>query len=896
MHSPEPEPGRTADLVACGVDWLARAVSAIAAAGWWRRPQSPVHRTIVVVDVAEFGDPRRTDPHQLQVRSGLYRVLRRAFNKAGIPWELCRREDRGDGVFLLASPYVAKTKFTGALPLALVEALTEHNRTHQPQERIRLRMALHAGEINYDDFGVTAAAINLAFRLVEAPALKAALEKSTGVLAVVASSWFYGEVIRHSPGSRPESYRPVTVRVKETMAEAWIRLPDSATFIPPPRPDPSVPRQLPCIPTLFVGRRHALSQLSAASVSAISGMGGVGKTWLALRWAQDNADRFPDGQLYVNLRGFDPSGEPTPVAAAVRGFLDALGVAPGAIPVDLDGMTALYRSLVATKRMLILLDNAANSAQVLPLLPGSATCAVLVTSRHQLNALIVGHGAKPVELDVLDDEEAYELLAGRIGADRMAAEPAAVAQLLQQCAGLPLALGIVAAYAETHEVFRLGALVTELDHGSERLDMLSCGDLPANLRAAMSWSYHALTADSAGVFRLLGLIPGPSIGALGAAALTRSPNARELLRDLANAHLVQQYAPGRYRMHDLIRIYAAECARHDSPAADNIAAVHRLVSFYLCAANAGERILYPHRQPISIGGQESALPSFDDDTAVMAWFDAELPCLLAAQAAAEQYRWNTVVWQFGWVLHGYLWRRGRIHEQLLTWRAGLAAAQRLGDRSAQALAHRLFGQTATRAGLTEEANDHLRRALTLAREDGDLYAEARAHHDLTGLWSHDAKAALRHAGRALLLFKKLDNPVWEAEALSVAGWHQARTGDLVPARTTCEQALGMFSQNGNKQGQASTLTNLGFIAHQSGKHAQALMYYRDSLALHRELGARYGEADTLEHLGRLHAALGRKADAERAWRQALGLYVDQHRTVAAEGVRQQLAMVEAAVS
>jgi tetratricopeptide (TPR) repeat protein len=212
------------------------------------------------------------------------------------------------------------------------------------------------------------------------------------------------------------------------------------------------------------------------------------------------------------------------------------------------------------------------------------------------------------------------------------------------------------------------------------------------------------------------------------------------------------------------------------------------------------------------------------------------------------------------------------------------------------LAHRLFGQTATRAGRTREAQDHLQRALTLAREIGDRHGEARAHHDLTALWSHDTQAALTHASRALLLFKKLDNPVWEAEALNLVGWYQARTGNLAPARAACEQALDMFSQNGNRQGQATSLTSLGFIAHESGKHAQAMMFYRDSLALYQDLGARYEEADTLEHLGRLHAALGHKAHAERAWRQALGLYVDQHRTAAADGIRQQLAMVDVVAS
>jgi hypothetical protein len=401
----------------------------------------------------------------------------------------------------------------------------------------------------------------------------------------------------------------------------------------------------------------------------------------------------------------------------------------------------------------------------------------------------------------------------------------------------------------------------------------------------LSWSYRALSDPAATMFRLLGLIPGPAIDVLGAAALAQLPvtTTRELLHDLANAHLLQQYTPGRYRMHDLVRLYAAEQGT-------DTAAVHRLVEFYLHAAHSGERALYPHRNPITISDPTSELPQFADDTAAMTWFDTELPCLLAAQHTAEEHQWDTLVWQLGWVLHGYLWRRGRIHEQLTTWRAGLTAAQRLGDLTAQALAHRLFGQTATRAGLIREAMEHLEWSLVLAREIGDHHAEARAHYDLSWVCT-DPEIALDHATQALTLFRPLNNPVWEAEALNLVGRHQTMLGDLGPARTACERALRLFAEHGNRQGQATTLTSLGQIAHRSGTPAQAMRLYRDSLDLCNELGARYEEAETLEHLGRLHAALGHKPEAERTWRQALGLYVEQNRTVAAEEIRRLLAGV-----
>ncbi|MGI8332514.1 ATP-binding protein [Actinomadura scrupuli] len=884
------------------------------------QPQPAVHRTIFVVDVEGFGDRRRTNLDQVAVRSGLYHCLEQAFLASGLPWARCGREDRGDGVFILVPPDVPKAPFVDSLPGALVSALIEHNRTHAPQERIRLRMALHAGEINYDDHGVTATSINHAFRLVDAPPLKAVLAESSGVLALIVSSWFFDEVVRHCPGGDAATYRPIGVVVKETSTTAWLSLPDhpfpaDPTVLehPPPRPGPTddakstpssqpgAPQQLPAPPRLFTGRARELAQLTsfanvkaeyggAVTISAISGMGGIGKTWLALHWAHRNLHRFPDGQLYVNLRGFDPSGSPMSSTMAVRGFLDALQLDPGAIPVDPDAQVALYRSLVSGRRMLILLDNAYDSSQVTPLLPGSPTCTVLITSRNQLAGLVTAHGAQPLVLDVLDDVDARELLSTRLGHERIAGQPAAVTKLLDCCAGLPLALGILAAYAAIHSDFPLAMLAAELDHESARLDVLDGGELSTNLKAVLSWSYQALERETANVFRLLGLAPGLDISPPAAAALTGLPLARTsvLLRKLESAHLIQQYAPGRYRMHDLIRLYAADRA---GTSGSNELALQRLVAFYLHASHLGERILYPHRKPIDIEEPATAyvLPPLHDDISTLAWFDVEHSCLLAAQAAAVEHGWDTLVWQLAWTMHGYLWRRGHLHDQLATWHAGLASAQRLGDPAVQALAHRLLGQASARAGMHAEATDHLNQALELARDINDLHGEARAHHDLTWVWGHsDDEQALTHAENAVRLFQALDNPVWEAEALNAMGWHQARLGHLHEANTSCERALKLFREYENQQGQAATLTNLGYIAHHSGRYADALAFYRSSLALCRDLGATYDEADTLDHFGKAHAALGQDTEARLAWQQALILLRAQHRFSDADRMQDQL--------
>ena len=309
-------------------------------------PELPpaVHRTIIAVDVEGFGNRHRTNPHRVAVREGLYRAVREAFRAATIPWAECHHEDRGDGILILAPPEVAKSVFVESLPYRLAERLREHNSAHHEQEQIRLRIALHAGELHHDGHGVAGASINLTFRLLDAAPLKSALAGSPGVLAVVTSDWFFDEVVRHSPAADPDAYRPVRVTVKETDVLGWVHLPDhpypprDTTLRTPPRDlTAPVPHQLPADTSHFVGRAEELHQLSelldsatedggTVVISAVSGTAGMGKTALALRWAHRVRGEFPDGQLYVNLRGYDPD-QPLSPGHALAGFLRALGVA-----------------------------------------------------------------------------------------------------------------------------------------------------------------------------------------------------------------------------------------------------------------------------------------------------------------------------------------------------------------------------------------------------------------------------------------------------------------------------------------------------------------------------------------------------------------------------------------
>jgi tetratricopeptide (TPR) repeat protein len=500
------------------------------------------------------------------------------------------------------------------------------------------------------------------------------------------------------------------------------------------------------------------------------------------------------------------------------------------------------------------------------------------------------HSAQPLTLNELDRDDARDLLTRRLGRSRVAADTGAVEDLLDHCAGLPLALSITAAHAAIHPGFRLVDLADEFGRASDRLSAFDGGELGTSLRVVLFCSYRNLDRRQATAFRLLGLAPGPDIGSAAAASLLDLPSAASVLRGLENANLLQQHAPGRYRMHDLVRLYAVESTSDGDDV--ETGALRRLVDHYVHASYGAERRLYPHRNAIDVGTppQGFAPASFDSDAAILEWFRAEHLCLLTAQSRAVTLGWHTSVWQLAWTLHGYLWRRGHIHDQLVTWRAGLAAAEELDDLSVRALAHRLLGQASVRADMHNDATHHLQMAIKLARQAGDVHGEARAYYDLAGAWRPvDGAQAVQHAAHALELFRRLDNPVWEAEALSALGWHQARLGNHADAADSCERALALFNRNGNRQGQATTLDCLGYIAHHTERHALALTHYRDSLALCRDLGATYDEADTLDHLGQAHAALGERTEAIAAWEQALVLNRAQHRTADVHRIERQVA-------
>ncbi|MEV6240920.1 BTAD domain-containing putative transcriptional regulator [Lentzea sp. NPDC051838] len=689
-----------------------------------------------------------------------------------------------------------------------------------------------------------------------------------------------------------EHYRQVRTRlVEELGTEPGAALKDlhqQLLTAEPVAKNAVVPRQLPMAPTPFVGRLAELEELDrtaldrTGAVTAIAGSGGVGKTWLALHWAHQHAHRFPDGQLYVDLRGFSPDGDLLDPTAAVRGFLDALGVEPGRIPVDPHAQTALFRSLVAGKRMLLVLDNAADTSQVTPLLPGGGTCAVLVTSRNRLSGLVTGHGARHIALDVLTDAVARSLLVARLGEAQVDASREAVDELVRLCGGFPLALSIIAGRVHTYPNASPALVAAELRESM--LDVLDDGDPVASLPAVLSLSYRALTSSQALVFRLLAIAPGPDIGLPAAVALTDLPQVRAVLRGLEQASLISQDASGRYFMHDLIRTYAAHL-----PLASDVRsqALRRVIDFYLHTAHDADRLVHLHRVDVELDPPTSAPLELADAAAALEWFQAEHHCVMAAQHTASAQDWLKAAWQLAWSLSTFHQLRGHHHDQIASWQLALTVA----DLDVLVLAHRQLGIAHTELASYAEAMDHLHRALALAVEAGDETAQAHTHTVLARVYEQqgDDRRALEHSFLCLDLCRAIGNPVWEARALNGVGWSAARLGDHEMAREHCQAALDLHREHHDPSGEAGVLDSLGYIAHLAGDHVTAVAHYRESLALQRELAYDYGVAEALAGLGAPHAALGEVDEARAAWKEALEIYEQQGRAEESERVRAQLA-------
>jgi tetratricopeptide (TPR) repeat protein len=639
----------------------------------------------------------------------------------------------------------------------------------------------------------------------------------------------------------------------------------------PARTTPApVPRELPPGVPAFTGRAAELAWLSQHTgagapgtvvISAIGGTAGVGKTALAVHWAHNAAHHFPDGQLYVNLRGYDP-GPPVPAADALAAFLLSLGVPGQDIPPEAEQRAARYRSLLADKQMLVILDNAGSADQIRPLLPGTGTCTVVVTSRDALAGLVARDGAARLDLDVLPLEEAVALLRALIG-PRAAANPAAATELATQCCRLPLALRVAAELAAARPAVPLAQLVSELADLQTRLDQLAAGGDPGTqVRTVFSWSYRHLHADAARAFRLLGLHPGPDLDPYAAAALTSTalPQARRALDTLARAHLIQPTAPGRYGMHDLLRGYARELSATVDDEGEQHAALTRLFDHYLHTAATAMDTLVPaerHRRP-RIPRPDTPVPPLADPTAARQWLDGERTALVAAATHTAAHDWPSHATQMATTLFRYLYNGGHYPEATTIFTHALDAARRTGDRIAEATAHIQIGVVDREQCRYQQAVDHYRQALAPFRAAGGRTGEARALANMglaetyLGRYEH----ATRHEQEAVAIYRDIGDRFGEARALGYLGLIRERQCRYQEAASYYRQALDICREIGDRGGEAWALARLGVVDLRLGRHQEAARYLLQALALFQGIGEASGESETLVRLGEVYLGLG----------------------------------------
>jgi DNA-binding SARP family transcriptional activator/tetratricopeptide (TPR) repeat protein len=660
-----------------------------------------------------------------------------------------------------------------------------------------------------------------------------------------------------------------------------------------PGTGPATPRMLPADGYRFAGRARELDRLdalleesaaqpTAVVISALSGTPGVGKTALAVHWAHRVKSHFPDGQLYVNLRGFDPYGEVVEPAAAVRLFVAALGVPPASMPSDPAVLTALYRERLAGRRVLVLLDNARDPRQVRELLPAAPGCLVVVTSRSQLAGLVATEAAHPIVLDVLSEADARHLLARRLGTDRVAAEPDAVAEIVARCARLPLALAIAAARAAARPGLPLAALASELRDPANAF--ADAEDPYTDLRSLFSWSYRALSEGARQLFRALGEHPGPDISVEVAAALAGIPIARagQLIRELHAASLLAETSPDRYVLHDLLSEYAASL-----PGADPLAP-RRLLDFLLRTTLTATLDWYPTPSPFDPPPAAPGTPTLTPADPY-GWLTAERQVIMAAFRRAIDGGYDEHVWKLSWCMLTYLHRAGFWSDWVAMAEAAVPAAERDADLAGVALTYRNLGRAYEQVDRYEEAWDWLHRALEAYERVDDPVGQTHTHRGLALILDRQGRypQALRHSEQALDAARRAGHEVAEAHALNYVGWLRSQLDDHGPAVEACQQSVALFQKLGDPSGAAAAWDSLGYAQHRGGDVAATSHSYRQSADLHRETGSAYFEADALHHLGDNEYARGDHESAVAAWQRAAALLAElRHRD--AEVVRSKL--------
>ncbi len=657
----------------------------------------------------------------------------------------------------------------------------------------------------------------------------------------------------------------------------------------------TLPQQLPPIAPHFAGRQAELSVLTASPAGPllITGMAGVGKTTLAVAWAHQMASRFPDGQLYLNLRGFDPSGQTISPDQAVRVLLETLLPAPHHLPPGFEAQTGLYRSLLANKRMLVLLDNARDADQVRALLPGAPGCRALVTSRVDLAGLVASDGAFPLVLSVLPDIEARELLANRLGRQRVSAEPEAVRRLIAICGGLPIALAIVAARAAGRPDFSLSALADETDRARGGLSAFRLGDPSADARAVFSWSYQALSVPAARLFRLFGVVSFPDIGVHAAASLAGLPLEQTvaLLEELCRAHLVAEAAPARYVLHDLMRAFATEMAQDEDDPATRELALLRYLDHHAYTAYAATMVLSPRRAPIGFDpAHDGVTPQpLSERADATRWFIAESEAVLIAAAQAAELGHDSHVWRLAWAVADFFEILGHFHDWVALQELAIAAARRSADRETYGRMLVIGGNACIHADDLDRALWHLEASHEVFERIGNLEWLARAVNDTGQVLERQGRyaEALKYAQRSLEIYCATGNLTGQARARNSCGWCHCMLGQHERAIEECGLAMAHYQIISDVSGEASVWDSLGHAHHGLRRHAVAIECYREALRCVRFVGDRYNEAGILVGLGDAQLDAGDEAEAQQSWRLSLAIY-DELSEPEAGQVRQRL--------
>jgi tetratricopeptide (TPR) repeat protein len=860
----------------------------------------PVHRTILAFDIEGSTRPERRDSDRLRMRVALYRLLEQALGRAGVQRSDYECLDQGDGVLVLLNSEVPKTRVLPWLVLRLAVSLGRYNRTAAVSSRLRLRTVLHAGQVAHDAHGYTSRDLNLTFGLLDTGLLRSFLANTHASLVLLVSDSVYGDIVEQGYGDiDADAFQPVHVDGKGIDTRAWVYLPGrrnalaasqhagiSQTLAPP---SVVVPHELLADIPDFTGREVEGDRLLTAlgptgttspPVVVIHGVGGVGKSALAIHAAHRLVSRFPDGQLYVDLQGATAGVRPLDPGEVVGRLLRALGVGGRDIPVKVDEAAARFRSLVAGRRVLLVLDNAVSAIQVRPLLPASPTCAALITCRQRLASL---DGAAHLHLDVLPSEQATCLLGRLAGADRLAAELCAAADLARQCGYLPLALRIAGARLAARPSWPVHALVERLADERTRLDELELVDLA--VRSSFQLSYQALkgSADdrermSARLFRLLGLHCGPEIGSWTAAALLGAPVtlAEMALERLVDAQLLATSGPGRYRMHDLLLLFAREQAGEDEAAAERLAALQRMLESYLATTHRANTLL----QPAAVGGSgwqvEALTPPLADRAAAFAWFESERANLLAVaqQAADSPDPMPDIVVRLTEVMFWFLVMRTYWRDMEQVNQLAFGVARQRGDRHGEAVALNDLGHAEMGLG-------HPDRAIGCLEQSSLIFGELGAP-----LWEHVSLANLgavyREQGqieravdcleRSLTCFRSIGVPISESTALTNLGLAYCEQGRFNDGIDCLEQGLRIRCEIQDLHGEATTISNLGEVHYRAGLPHAAITCYETSLRIYREMAEHRREAETLWRLGCARHELGQQSHARALWQEARAIF------------------------